>query len=96
MYCIYMQFLYVFRTYIYLIQILCTPATSSDPERCFSLMGLIYTKLRNRLKPSNAEAYMCCKTNQYMLAGLQKGAVKMSDDEIADMIDEEYDEECTD
>ena len=44
---------------------LATPATSTPAERVFSHMGLIITKLRNRLSPSTAGAILFLKQNNF-------------------------------
>ena len=46
-------------------RILCIPATSTPSERVFSTMGIIISKLRNRLSPSTAEAILFLKKNDY-------------------------------
>ena len=44
---------------------LCIPATSTPAERVFSQMGLLITKLRNRLSPCTAEAILFLKKNDF-------------------------------
>ena len=45
--------------------VLCVPATSTPSERVFSTMGVIITKLRNRLSASTAEAILFLKKNDF-------------------------------